>query len=492
MELNDQTVRELSLSEGALIYFIGIGGSSMSGLAEISLNRGYRVSGSDMSESSATLKLRQLGAAVNIGHVAENVDKSIDLVVYTVAISKTNPEYLRALELGIPVVERGVFLGYIAGHFEKTVAVAGVHGKTTTTSMIASVLLNAGMDPSAHIGGVLPGVGSSVITGGSSYFVTEACEYHRNFLHILPFAGIILNVEPEHLDYFKTFANMKEAFAAFAGNIPKNGYLILCADSRHALACAKKTCANLITYSVKRKKAPCVKNALGKKVFAHFYAKDPVLKALPADSPCDFKAGFTYTLIRNGSDVGTVNLRIPGIYNVLDSLAAAAAAWSLGCPDEMILKGMSEFTGAKRRFEVVGCTEKGAVVVSDYAHHPSEIKVTIEAAKQNTKGRVIAVFQPHTYSRALRFKRKFAKALKKADLVILTEIYAAREKDTGRISSADLEKLFLRKKLPVTLISNFDDIAEKVKKEAGENDIVLLLGAGTVNQISASLVVPSK
>lgn len=483
MELNDKTVKELSLSQGALIYFIGIGGSSMSGLAEISLHRGYRVAGSDISESAATGKLRSLGVSVHIGHDAANIDSHVSLVVYTVAISHENPEYLKALELDLPIVERGTYLGWIAAHFEKTVAVSGVHGKTTTTSMLASIMMNAGMDPSAHIGGVLPGIESSVITGGAEFFVTEACEYHKNFLHIHPFVGVILNLEPEHLDYFKTFANMKKAFREFAESIPENGFLVVCADSCRATECARYTRANIITYSVKSEKAPSLKNALGKKVSSHFYAKNPVLQS-SSGTVTDIRAGYSYTLVRDGRETGITSLRIPGLYNVSDSLAAAAVASALGCPDAGILEGISSFTGAKRRFEIVGYTEKGDVIISDYAHHPSEVKVTVEAAKNNASGRVIAVFQPHTYSRAKKFKYKFANALKPADSVILTDIYAAREPDTGIISSADLLRIFLRRKLPAQHIGDFDKIAEEIKKETSGNDIILLLGAGTVDRIA--------
>jgi len=489
MELNDKTVSKMSLRQGALIYFIGIGGSSMSGLAEISLNRGYRVAGSDISRSPASEKLEALGVTVHVGHSADNIDGSVDLVVYTVAIAGDNPEFLKAKELDLPIVERGVYLGWIADHFDKTVAVSGVHGKTTTTSMLSNILLEAGMNPSAHIGGVIPGLESSVITGGSEFFVTEACEYHKNFLHIRPFAGIILNVEPEHLDYFKTFRNMKNAFIKFAKGIPENGYLVLCADSEYALMCAEYTRANVITYSVKSESAPSVENALGKKVLTHFYAKNAELKKPSSDSAECVKTGYSYTLVKDGTDVGRAELQIPGLYNVSDSLAAAAVASALGCPDDKIIEGISTFTGAKRRFEIVGKTGKGAVVISDYAHHPSEIKVTIDAAKQNAKGKVIAVFQPHTYSRALRFKNDFSKALVSADKIILTDIYAAREKDTGVISSRDLLNLFLKKNLPAVLISDFDEIAAEIKKDAGEKDIVLLLGAGTVNKIADKITV---
>ena len=489
MELSDQTLSELHLEKGSYIYFIGIGGSSMSGLAELSLSRGYRVAGSDIGPSTATEKLEKLGIKVNIGHDAANITDDIALVVYTVAISReTKPEYLRALELEKPVVERGLYLGCIANHYNKTVAVSGVHGKTTTTSMLTTILRETGRNPSAHVGGVIPGIESNVLAGGKEYFVTEACEYHDNFLHVHPFTGAILNIEPEHLDYFKKFRNIKKSFNAFARNIDENGYLVVCADSCAALARARHTRAHIITYSTKRKKAPClIRNARGEKVFSHLYAGN--LRRIKGGEGIDaIRRGFTYTLYRDGIEVTDVTLSVPGLYNVSDSLAAIALAGSVGCGDTESARAVESFKGAKRRFEFVGSTEKGAYVISDYAHHPSEVKVTVNAAKENAPKKVIAVFQPHTYSRAKKFKRKFATALKSADSVIVTDIYAAREKDTGVINSQMLDKIFRARNVNSVYISAFADIAEKIKADAGNEDVVLLLGAGTVNKIADLIV----
>ena len=463
MELTDQALRELHLEKGSYIYFIGIGGSSMSGLAELSLSRGYRVAGSDIGSSQATEKLEKMGIKVHIGHDASNITGDIALVVYTVAISRdNNPEYLRAMELEIPVVERGLYLGYVAMHYNRTVAISGVHGKTTTTSMLTTILRETGRNPSAHVGGVIPGIESNVLAGGKEIFVTEACEYHDNFLHVHPFSGAILNIEPEHLDYFKKFSNVKKSFNAFARNIDENGYLIVCADSCTALARARHTRAKIITYSTKRKKAPFfIRNARGEKVFSHLYAGD--LRKIKT-------------------------LSVPGLYNVSDSLASIALAGSVGCDDRDSAAAVSSFKGAKRRFECVGMTGSGAYVISDYAHHPSEVKVTVNAARENAPQKVIAVFQPHTYSRAKRFKRKFARGLKSADSVIVTDIYAAREKDTGVINSRMLDAIFRRRNVNSVYISSFDDIAAKIKADSGSEDVVLLLGAGTVDRIAKLIV----
>ncbi len=489
MELSDQTLSELHLEKGSYIYFIGIGGSSMSGLAELSLSRGYRVAGSDIGPSTATEKLEKLGIKVNIGHDAANITDDIALVVYTVAISReTNPEYLRALELEKPVVERGLYLGCIAKHYNKTVAVSGVHGKTTTTSMLTTILRETGRNPSAHVGGVIPGIESNVLAGGKEIFVTEACEYHDNFLHVHPFSGAILNIEPEHLDYFKKFSNVKKSFNAFARNIDENGYLIVCADSCTALARARHTRAKIITYSTKRKKAPFfIRNARGEKVFSHLYAGN-LRKIKGGEGIEAIRRGYTYTLYRDGNEIADVTLSVPGLYNVSDSLASIALAGSVGCDDRESAAAVSSFKGAKRRFEFVGMTGSGAYVISDYAHHPSEVKVTVNAAKENAPRKVIAVFQPHTYSRAKRFKRKFARGLKSADSVIVTDIYAAREKDTGVINSRMLDAIFRRRNVNSVYISSFDDIAAKIKADSGSEDVVLLLGAGTVDRIAKLIV----
>ena len=462
----------------------------MSGLALLSVSHGYRVSGSDSTESAATKKLVSAGISVIIGHSPDNVPRDTDLAVYTIAVAKDNPELVACEALGIPVVERGTFLGYIASHFSKTAAIAGVHGKTTTTSMVTTILAHAGKKPGAHIGGVLSEIGSNVLVGGSDYFVTEACEYHDNFLHLSPFVSTILNLEPEHLDWFKTYGNMKDAFHRFAENLPKNGCLVLSADSKDVRACGKYTKAHIITYSLTRKKRPQrLKNALGEPVLLHFNAENCRVEEGKNLSPEEYiRRGFSFTLMLNGQRFADVTLKVPGIHNVMDAMAAAAVSLSLGCSADEIKKGLEEFRGTGRRYEYIGKTPSGAFVVSDYAHHPSEIKITLEAAGSNTPEKLIAVFQPHLYSRANRFKRKFPDALRSADKVIVTDIYAAREKDSGLINSATLRDIMLAGGIDAEYISDFNEVASRLLSLAGKNDMIMLLGAGSVNKIADLLV----
>ncbi|MBP1587459.1 MAG: UDP-N-acetylmuramate--L-alanine ligase [Clostridia bacterium] len=490
MELNDLTIRKLALPKGANIYFIGIGGSSMSGLALISKSHGYHVSGSDSTESAATKKLVSAGISVIIGHSEANVPRDTDLAVYTLAVAKENPERLACERLGIPVVERGIFLGYIASHFSKTAAIAGVHGKTTTTSMVTTILSHAGKRPGAHIGGVLSEIGSNVLVGSSDYFVTEACEYHNNFLHLSPFVSTILNLEPEHLDWFKTYGNMKEAFYSFGGNLPRDGYLVLSADSKDTRACGSHTKAHIITYSLTRRKRPQrLKNALGEPVLMHFNAENCRVEDRKDLSPEEYiRRGYSFTLMLNGEHFADVTLNVPGLHNVMDAMAAAAVALSLGCTPSEIKNGLEEFKGTGRRYEYVGKTAEGAFVVSDYAHHPSEIKITLDAAGSNAPGKLLAVFQPHLYSRANRFKQKFPDAVRAADKVIITDIFAAREKDNGRINSARLCDIMLEHGIDAEYVSDFNDVASRLLFLAGKNDMIMLLGAGSVNKIADLLV----
>ena len=462
----------------------------MSGLALLSMSHGYRVSGSDSTESAATKKLVSAGISVVIGHSAENVPRDASLAVYTIAVSADNPELVACEKLGIPTVERGTFLGYIASHFKKTAAIAGVHGKTTTTSMVTTILIHSGKEPGAHIGGVLSEIGSNVLVGGSDYFVTEACEYHDNFLHLSPFVSTILNLEPEHLDWFKTYGNMKDAFHRFAGNLPKNGYLVLSADSETVRACGRYTKAHVITYSLSRSRRPQrLKNALGESVQMHFYAENCRVEDGKDLSPEEFiRRGFSFTIMMNGNRFADVTLKVPGIHNVLDALAATAVAYSLGCTPDEIKNGLEAFKGTGRRYEYIGNTPDGAFVVSDYAHHPSEIKITLEAAGSNAPGKLFAVFQPHLYSRANRFKKKFPDALRTADKVIVTDIFAAREKDNGRINSSRLKDIMIENGIDAEYISDFNDVASRLLFLAGKNDMILLLGAGSVNKIADLLV----
>lgn len=449
---------DLNLLAGCRIHFIGIGGSSMSGLAEIVLERGCQVSGSDRVESCNTKKLRQKGAKIYIGHDALNVSDDTHLIVYTLAISNDNPEYLKAIEKGIPVMERGHFLGLLTREHEYSICVAGTHGKTTTTSMLAHVMLYANLDPSIHIGGNLPALGGNVRSSNSPYFVTEACEYHENFLNLSPYAGVILNIEAEHLDYFKDIDDVISAFKKFVKLIPKEGFAVVCAESKSALAAVENADCRVYTY--------------GFSDDCNFTAKDIQYN----ENETRFK------VYHNGVYLTDLALKVPGRHNVLNALATCAVCVNLGCDKEAVKDGLFTFVSPDRRFQKRGFLN-GATIIDDYAHHPTEIRATLDSARQVTKGRVICVFQPHTYSRAKAFGNDFAEALLNVDDLVVTDIYAAREKNPGDINSQMLTEKFLSRGINVKYIRDFKDIADYLKKEAKENDTILLLGAGNVNDI---------
>ncbi len=481
----DITINELNLIPGSHLHFIGIGGSSMSGIAEIALHRGYKVSGSDRACSDAITRLESLGAIIYKEHCSENITNDCTLVIYTLAISDDNPEYLKAHELGIPTIERGTFLGAIAREYSSVTAVAGTHGKTSTTSMLASILIEGNKDPSVHLGGISSTFNSNVRTGHSDIFVTEACEYHENFLHISPQIGIILNVEAEHLDYFGSVENIIKSFSKFIEGIEDDGLLVVCADSPLALECAATALCNVATYSIHSPKAPDnFFNKNGKAPVKHYYAANIAKDITDSNSEIfSITSGYSFSLYTNSLPVNRFTLNVPGKHNVSNALAAIAVAEFLNCPQDHIATGLLKFKGAGRRFDVAG-RYNGAYIINDYAHHPTEIKVTIDAAKANCLGEVWSVFQPHTYSRALRFKEEFCEALKRSDHVIITDIYAAREPYTDKISSAMLNELFCEAGIDSLYISDFDSIAKHLKSNLSNGDVALLLGAGTINKLA--------
>ena len=455
------------LSKIKKVHMIGIGGSSMNGIAEIIMGYGIRVSGSDRSASDNTRRLEARGAVIHYGHDAANVPADCDLVVYTLAIADDNPEYLRAKELGIPTVERGVFLGYVTGQHRFSLAVSGTHGKTTTTSMAAAILIDAGKDPCVHMGGYFPMIGGSVRASTSEYFVTEACEYYKNLLNLSPFAGIILNVEAEHLDYYKGgLPEIIDTFSAFAARLDPKGFLVVCADNANAMKAAGAANCRVLTYSAQS-------------ASASFHAED--INILPDGTS-------TFKIFAGNTMVTSVHLSVPGIHNVSNALAAAAACMQFGCTSEDIARGLSAFHGADRRFQVVGRVN-GAMLVDDYAHHPTEIKATVGTALSmaGERGRVWSVFQPHTYSRAKFFGDDFMEALRGSAKVLVADIYAAREKDPGDINSSMLADRFRSGGLDAEYFPSFEEIKAFIRKNAVPGDIVLSLGAGDVNRIVIDL-----
>ncbi|WP_317854703.1 UDP-N-acetylmuramate--L-alanine ligase [Chakrabartyella piscis] len=438
------------------IYFIGIGGISMSGLAEILSNRGFTVSGSDMKTSQTVEHLQNQGIVVHIGQKRGNITPSVTQVIYTAAISETNPEWLEAKELGIPMMERAEFLGQLMSEYANSVAVAGTHGKTTTTSMVAEILLAAKTDPTITVGGMLPTIGSNLRIGNSSYFVAEACEYHNSFLHLSPYVGIVLNVEADHLDFFGTLEHIYESFQKFGKKIQTKGVLLV-----------NQTISNL-HFLIDN--LDCTVEIFGTANGADWVAKNIV------HNP---DGGNTFDVYYHNEFVTSVLLHVPGMHNIENALASIGAAHYLGIAPEVYTKGLEHFHGTDRRFQYKG-EKDGVLVIDDYAHHPTELSVTLAAAKTREKNRIFCVFQPHTFSRTKFLFDEFANAFGDADEVIIAKIYAAREVDDGSISGADLAEAIAKTGKSARYFETFDEISDYVKEHCKAGDMLLTAGAGDV------------
>ncbi len=446
-------------------YFMGIGGISMSGLAEVLLQEGFDVCGSDMKESDVTRRLKELGADIKIGQVRENITEDIDVIIYTAAIHPDNPEYVRATELAIPMLKRAELLGQIMDHYKYSVAVAGTHGKTTTTSMMSYILMEAGLDPTVSIGGMLDAINGNIRVGKSDYFITEACEYTNSYHALRPFVNIILNVDADHLDFFKNMENIKESFKTFAGNTVQGGALILNGDMDSTDFVAAGCCQRVITFGLKEEN--------------DYRAVDVSYDA--AGLP-------TYTLISKEHEPVSVTLGVPGLHNVMNSMAAVASADYLGIDRELTIRGLGKCRSAKRRFEKKGITPEGVTVIDDYAHHPTEIKATLKSARELKPEKLCVIFQPHTYSRTKALLDEFAEALKLADEVLLADIYAAREKDDGSVSSKDLAELICERGGNAVYLGEFEKIEEYVKNNYKKNYMLITMGAGNVDSIGENLI----
>ncbi|MBE7026587.1 MAG: UDP-N-acetylmuramate--L-alanine ligase [Ruminococcaceae bacterium] len=448
------------IKESAHIHFIGIGGISMSALAHICIKRGYIISGSDINETHITRQLTAAGAKIYKGHSSENVNGA-DLVVYTAAINAENEELIAAKQNGILCVERSIFLGAIMRDYKSSICVAGTHGKTTTTSMLSHVLLECECDPTIMLGGELDVIGGNMRVGESEYFLTEACEYHCSFLEFFPRLAIITNVDEDHLDFFKDIEHIKQAFCQFAEIPDENGYVIVCGDDKNAMECVKNVKATVLSYGFDEKNIFCPKN----------------LK---------YNDGCGEFDVEYGGKIVHVRLGVAGEHNVLNALAGFASAYVLGLDGEKAAAGLEKFTLVHRRFEKKG-ENNGACIIDDYAHHPTEIMCTLKTARSMCKGKLYVVFQPHTYTRTKALLDEFSKAFDDADKIIVTDIYAAREKDTGKIHASDLSKKLSERGQNAVYISSFDEIALQLESIIGEGDIVITMGAGNVYKISEIL-----
>lgn len=442
------------------IHFVGIGGISMSALAQICITRGYSISGSDINETHITRQLEELGAKVFKGHDKSNI-KGADLVVYTAAVNKENPELDAAIKNGIDTVERSTFLGAIMRDYECSICIAGTHGKTTTTSMMSHVLLECGCDPTIMLGGELDAIGGNMRIGKSKYFLTEACEYHCSFLEFFPNIAVITNVDADHLDYFKNIENIKNAFKKFASIPGEEGFVVVCGDNKNAIECTKDTDATVLTYGLDETNIFCPQNLV-------------------------YNEGCGEFDIEYDGDIIHIKLSVAGQHNVLNALSCFASGYALGLDGNKIAQGLEKFTLVHRRFENKG-VYNGACIIDDYAHHPTEIECTIKTAQNICKNKLYIVFQPHTYTRTKLLIDEFENAFDDADEIIVTDIYAAREKDTGLIHARDLEKRLTNRGKSARYISSFDEIANTLKHELEEGDIVITMGAGNVYKIGVAL-----
>ena len=446
------------------IHMIGIGGVSMSGIAEILLNFGFNVTGSDSSASEITEILNKKGIHVVIGHDLDSISKS-DLVVYSAAIKQDDPEMLEAKRLGIPTIERADFLGELTRCYKDTIAVSGTHGKTTTTSMISLCFLEALKDPSIQVGAILKQIDGNYKVGNSEHFIIEACEYVESFLKFSPKAEVILNIDNDHLDYFKTFENIKNAFIKYVKILPDDGLLVLNGDDTNCLDLTQYTKAKTLTYGITNKNTD-------------FFAVNIVFDT---DGFPEFDV---YN--RNGF-YDRIKLNVPGTHNVLNCLACIALCNEYGIKKEDIKSALLKFTGAHRRFEFKGKVN-GASIYDDYGHHPTEIVATAKSLMNKKYNESWVVFQPHTYSRTKNLLDDFAKALLNFDNIIILDIYAAREKNTYNISSKDLVDKIISLGKDAKYIPDFYECVSYIKENVKENDIIMTLGAGTVTQIGPMLL----
>ncbi len=452
------------------IHMIGIGGISMSAIALVLKKNGYIVTGSDKNYGDMVEILENEGINVYIGSNAELV-KNADVVVYTSAINLHDPEYVRATSLGIPTYERAKFLGLLLHDYNKTICISGTHGKTTTTSMISSILIDANYDPNVQVGSKLKKLGDlNYRIGESEYFVLESCEYVDSFLNFPHQTAVILNIEPDHLDYFSGIEDIKKSFKKFILMLPQNGTLVINQDDLNCMDILNDIKDELSNKNIK--------------VFK-FSLSEPTATVYAKNISCNVKGFYSFEVVNSLSkDSYKFYLTVPGIHNVYDALAAITTSIAHGVSFENMKKTLSEFSGAKRRFEYKKTIENNVIVYDDYAHHPTEIKATLAAAKQKEHNRIIAVFQPHTFSRTKELLDDFSTAFFDSDIAIITNIYAAREVDDGTISAEDLVDKLIANNVNAKYMPTFEEIIKFLKNELKPNDIILTIGAGDITKLS--------
>lgn len=445
------------------IFFIGIGGISMSALAELMLYKGYKVYGSDRMPSINTEKLEKNGATIYYEHKKEHI-KNMDLVIFTDAISFDNEEYMEAVKEKIDLVDRATFLGAIMKNYKKSIAVSGTHGKTTTTSMITEIIKDLDLNPTIMLGGQLKDIDGNIKIGDENLFLTEACEYKANILKYFPTTEIILNIDEDHLDYFDNIDHIIRTFKGYVDNLHQDDYVILNVDDENVDTLFPIDNCKVFTFGIKN---------------------DADLRAENIDFSED---GFpTYDLYLKGKKLCHVELSVLGRHNVLNSLAAIAATYVNNIPIEDAVVALKSYKGVERRLEEKGYY-KGTKIMDDYAHHPTEIKSSIHAIKNACKGKLYTIFQPHTYTRTKLLLDAFANSFDESDVIIITDIYAAREKDYGDIHSKTLRDAISDHRDNAFYISGFEDIVKFIKENIKKDDVVVTMGAGDVYKIGEMIL----
>lgn len=451
------------IDKNKYIHMIGIGGVSMSGIAKLLINMGFKVSGSDSTASSTTERLSKEDIKIYIGQDSSNINDDIALVTYTAAIKEDNPELMEARRKNIPCMERSLLLGELTRIYKNTIAVCGTHGKTTTTSMVSIAFMNGRKDPTVQVGANLRQLSNTNYRAGNSdFFIIEACEYVRSFLSFSPKSVVLLNIEEDHLDYYKDLDDIKSAFSEFLSYVPNDGVIVYNNDDINCIDVVKDKTGHKISFGINNESDWMAKNI---KLVDGFYTFDAV----------------------NKDNTVNISLSVPGYHNILNALSSIAISHFYGITFEDIQKSLKDFTGAHRRFEYVG-TLNGAKIYDDYAHHPTEIKATINAAKELNHNKLWIVFQPHTYTRTSTLFKEFAESFKNVDNFILTDIYAAREKDTGIVSSKMLADAVNKVSNNCIYIPTFEEIKKHLRENVKENDLILTVGAGTITKLGYELI----
>ena len=460
---------QIDFSHPSSIYFVGIGGISMSCLAELLADAGFRVSGSDRARNNMTDVLESKGVTVFYGQRAENITPDIDCAVFTSAIRPDNPEYIAVHEMRIPSLTRGQLCGQIMKNYQTPIGISGTHGKTTTTSMVSEILLAAGTDPTLSIGGVLKDIGSNMRIGKSGYFVTEACEYTNSFLDFFPKIGLILNIDEDHLDFFKDLEDIRNSFRKFAGLLPADGCLIVNGQIERLDEITRGLACRVVTFGGGD---------------SDYYATD--ISYDESGRPC-----FTlHGTCEEGGDVRLerrIRLGVYGEHNIYNAMAAVALADLLSIDSAVTVKALEDFKGTDRRFEYKG-NVGGVTIIDDYAHHPTEIRATLQAAANYPHKTLWCVFQPHTYSRTKTFMKEFALALSLADKIVLADIYPARETDSLGISSENLVQEIRALGHECFYFPTFDEIENFLLVNCINGDLLITMGAGDVLKIGEKLL----